>query len=400
MKKLIILICFINIRLLAQDNNININTLNAPSSPVFNLMGLNLTDIERPRDPTDFYASIRNASEGFTTLPKNYSLEFAPQWIFAGRNIKYSQFESNKIKDNIPQSLVVSIATGIHDKVDTSMYSRVGFGFKFSILRGTLSDEFIAQKNILDVSLADYNKKLAVTSQQFKASNPYYLELKKILLDESTSEEMKNLVTKKMEELLDNEFKKDSIKWNNESQNLRKQISKLDFKRTGFLLDFSGAMLVEYPTNQFSFQRIGRAGCWLTATYVPKNSKGFEGLAIARYMYSYNSFQFINGTDSFVFAKNKHYFDLGLKLNYSTPNGKLTAGIEGIARFISKTTNPYYKYSFNINYEVLPNKVISFSIGQDYTLKKPNITSSLSKSNLLIAMNLLLGFGNNRPISN
>lgn len=388
---------------MAQKEETPVNMLNAPSSTVFNLMGIESSEIVRPKDPTDLYVSIRNSSEGFSTLPKNYAVEFAPYWLFNGRNARLNSFESDSFKHSVLQTMVVSVATRIDEKIDVSNYSQVGAGIKFSLVRGKMSAKFKEQLTELDLQLKNHNSWLVSYMKKLEESNPEYQALiaKK---DQAVADNDLEALKKTSAEITDwqtahsKQINKDASYHTNR---IRKQIKKLDMKRVGWISEFNAAAVWEFPENNTSYSRMRKMGVWVTAGYTPKTASGFDALAMLRYIYSKDQANFFTELDTTLFSEYSNFLDVGAKLNYSTPNGKLSAGFEAVARIVSTKTPAFWKYDFNINYQLMPNKLLSFTIGQDYSMDDPSIGGdrSLSPNDLILALNLVLGFGNDRPIN-
>ena len=71
MKKVIFIISLIisNLTTLAQTglpDSVDLNLLNAPSNPAFNLMGISTNSIDKPTDLNSFRISVQNATNSFS----------------------------------------------------------------------------------------------------------------------------------------------------------------------------------------------------------------------------------------------------------------------------------------------------------------------------------------------
>src|SRR5262245_42359826 len=63
------------------DQPPSFNSLRTPTSPAFTLLGIEPTSVERPNTPSSLAASLLNQTAGFSTLPRDYALEFSPYWL-------------------------------------------------------------------------------------------------------------------------------------------------------------------------------------------------------------------------------------------------------------------------------------------------------------------------------
>jgi len=143
-KLLLLLLCFYFAGLKAQtDSTVTFDQLQVPSSPAFTILGISPNNIERPKNPTDFAFSLGNATSGFTAIPKDYAVEFAPFWIFGKKKATFREFISNTPKNNMAQTFTVSIATTTaKTQIDSSQIRKAGVGLKLSVFRGQPRDEF------------------------------------------------------------------------------------------------------------------------------------------------------------------------------------------------------------------------------------------------------------------
>ena len=144
------------------DTTVDLDILKAPTSVAFNLMGIAASDIERPTDLTSFAASLRNATNNFSKFPSSYSVEFAPAWLLRASNLTLDRYSSTQFRDVFSQSFNISIGftkqNSDEKEDDSSAFSKLGFGVKFSILRPKWTDKtqqlfdtiFYYQKNCIE----------------------------------------------------------------------------------------------------------------------------------------------------------------------------------------------------------------------------------------------------------
>ena len=121
-------------------DSVDLNLLNSPSNPAFNLMGVSTNAIDKPTDLNSFRISVQNATSSFTRFPSNYAVEFSPASLFDKKSQTLSKFNSTKFNDVFWQSFSVSFAytkSNFEDKEtdDSTSFTKLGIGLKFSLLR-------------------------------------------------------------------------------------------------------------------------------------------------------------------------------------------------------------------------------------------------------------------------
>jgi hypothetical protein len=292
MRKLLLLIlCSLSFSAFAQDSDVKVDQLTAPSSPGFLILGREVTNIEKPTNPTDLLVSMRNASSDFSTIPRNFALDFAPFWVFGGGKTNFEQMIGHKnVLNNILQSFQLSIATQTLEKENVDEDStQLGLGFKFSILRGKVSKKFIRRiEDEVQPLLIEANKMISKNIASLEQNDPVYLGILKAMetADSSTAEILALALQERSKELIEkNEDKLIEVEL---ADKLAQEV-KLD--RYGFKMDLAGGWAVSFPTQSFDNRELQRFGIWLTAGYEFEESAAQKGkwsvLGVARYLKNY-----------------------------------------------------------------------------------------------------------------
>ena len=386
----------------ALDNTVNLDLLEAPSSPAFNLLGISSSSIERPTSLNSFRLSIQNATSNFSKFPSNYAVEFAPASIFNIKNQTLDKFNSTKTKDVFWQSF--SIAFGLTrtnkndtEKDDSTMSTKLGIGIKFSIIRPHWDD---STQRYMD-SITKY---LDYTNGERKTWFLTYPEILKIdaliiavgnssLTLEKRIDSINVLNGNKtalQQSLVKNFTKVDSIA----SKNLQRLAKGLKITRKGIFLDFASGVVLDFPNDQFNNCIVAKAGGWLTGGYENGGNNGLSVLAIARYLYQPDK---IFADDSGkIKTKNISTFDGGSKLAFTGFQGKFSLSAEAIYRSVlnDNVIKPSWRFTFNAEYSVGFNQKLTFAIGK-------NFNGPITKSgNLIAALNFIKGFGgSNKKLS-
>ncbi|HKR04360.1 MAG TPA: hypothetical protein VJY62_06940 [Bacteroidia bacterium] len=384
------------------DTKVSLDQLQTPSSPAFNLLGIDPENIERPKNPTDFSLSLNNATQDFTTIPKSYAIEFAPYWTFDGRNSTFKDYISNKMGSNILQSLTISAGTTTKtSEIDSSEFYQIGFAVKFSIFRGNVTDDFKSWNDSATYYLGENAADHSRIYDRLKDADPLYNTLKALLIkaikDSLPSDELNTMLNKRVEELGDQATKiqKDSSKYN--FKRINELAGQTDFKRTGWKLDAAIGTVMDYPENTFQTCYVTKVGGWLTGGY--ESEKSINGLGVLRVMD--NIYQkYVNDSAEIVNDIRIASWDWGVRV-YKDITSKLTLSFEHITRVpISnnkKLDDNYISHPkvssrdvFSINYKVGKNQNVSFTYGKDFDNIK------IKEGNLVAALSFALGFGSSR----
>lgn len=374
------------------DSIISLDLMRVPSSPGFTILGINPTDVDRPTNPTDFWANIKKTSDNFSTLPKNYSIELAPLWLFSATK-KFKDFNENKFIPNVVQSWMISIATNTKEE-DSLNVTSFGVGTKISLARGHLDEKF---KNYRK-RLHEINKDLSELNEFVaKKKNEYYkgdAELQLIIqlaicdTNKSNITYYQDAIAKRQEFLL-NQFKeknKDSLE--QLSQTIKDSVANLKYKRIGFKLDIAGGFSMSSLYNNFDSLKVNKIGLWVTTGY--ESSEGINIFVIGRYLKNIDAS--VTDDSNTTEVKTFSNFDIGASISLDNLHGFSISG-EYIYRNYSSIENikSKYKLTLNVSYEVGKNQLLTFTFGRNFEGK------TKTGGNIIAALNLLLGFGSKRP---
>jgi hypothetical protein len=376
------------------DTSVTVNSLRAPSSPAFVIMGLQPSNIENPTDPADFIVSLRNATDNFSTLPRNFAMEFAPGWVFCGRKITYKNFQSNNIGQNIWQGSTISFGVNTLDLTDSTSITQSGFGFKMPIFRGNL-----------DSNYKDYHKKMTMAMAMLKVLNnsigdeaikrkdndPVLQLLNKQLLDPAITEAQITMIEVMMgnrNKQIDKEVTDEVGRQGTEIIDSLKLIAQsLEVRRWGFKLDLAGAMELDFLQQQFNNSKISKYGIWLTGGYEFEKMP-IVLLGVARFLNNPDQ-QYIK--DDSLVKKNNLEGDLGARLVIDNiKHFSISGEIVYRTSFNIPEIKPTWRYVLNIDYQFAFNKLLSFSFGRNFD------GTQIKGGTLVAALNLVLGFGSKR----
>lgn len=386
-----------------QDTTISLDLLRAPSSPGFVILGVEPSEIERPNTPNDFAISILNATNNLSALPKNYSLEFAPGWIFGGRHITFEDFASNNILPNIWQTWTMSLAVVTTDVDSNTQRTKMGFGIKASLFRGKFNKEFKKNSDKRFKQLAKYNTILKQSEDEAIKKDTLYRQLQASFdflrkkYEDNTDASLTDFYLKmlrgiteamqlRMAHIHSETIEKVSKEQKEILDSLRQAASEIKFDRWGPKLDVAGGLALDFPDRRLNFSKVLKAGFWLTGGFESEDK--WSVLGVGRLLV--NPKQEVSENDTTV-NKDIVNLDLGLKavidkiMNFSL-------SFEYILRkyYDVQDNSLKFKYDLSLGYELGKNKLLTFSIGRNFE----GITTT--GGNLIASLNLILGFGSKR----
>lgn len=367
------------------DSTMSFDLLLAPPAPGFVLLGIEPASVERPGAVTDLAVTILNQTDNLSVLPENFALEFAPYWLFAERGITYEKYANHKnIKSNFLQTLSFSVATAFNSETSPdSPSASIALGIRFSLLRGKIDSEFNDYADSLDTlykELDELNKKFEPEQRRRIKKDETIRKLEDEFLnaDAAIQPTIKPLIEAQVAQ------RKAEIKQQVEAEvreqhaenieSIKGLISRLRLRRIGWKLDVAGGAVADFPQRVFDDGSFSRWGAWLTGGY---EWRKWIALGVFRFLGNYDD-------------SDQSNFDLGGRLIFDNFK-KFSLSAEGVYRNLpnSSTDDNQWRLALIFDYAIAKNKSISFTVGRDFEGKQ--------SGNLISLVNLLLGFGSNRP---
>ncbi len=359
------------------------------TAPGFVLLGSEPATVERPGSVTDFILSIQNQTEDFSVLPKNYALELAPYWLLLGSHITYEQYVNGRnLMANMLQTLSLSVATvssTFEDSLGVSHdMTSLGFGFRFSLLRGKVEPSFQNYANRLD-SIYSISHTLSdrVTEEiekrlkndtvlcrldsvfQNAPDNARQLLIPIItVLQSQRQQEIKNEVEKEIREEYTSEFAR-----------ISGLVSRLQMRRVGWKLELAGGAAMDFPERTFDNSNWSKLGIWTTFGY-EQTHWGMLGLVR------------ILGDQ-----RNDDFSSIDIGSRFIIDNIRLMSiSVESVYRtfYASDKMDDTWRLAFMLDYPLGKNKSLSLVFGRDFEGSR--------SGNLISLINVVISLGSDRPI--
>lgn len=422
-----------------EDDKIDFSKLSSPSIPAFTILGVQPSEISRPKTLDELEASVYSnfSKDGNFTLPKNYALEFTPFWLKPKRTIDFESYISPIKGQSLVRNSAFSLASFEQKSYldSTKNNPRIGIGYrtmldKTKIIKskgyvtalGKLHCGLITGSSLLGgLSQLQHESKIAkkasdstyrhaINDSTIRAFFVEYIDKQKASLNDEGKALIDILAKKLVFETIDANKGKDGdhileqikLRFENDfneitkSKDLTDSLSKALDERYGFRLEMAAAITLDFPTNDVYFSKVPKFGIWFTPSYRLKGEKhkwlhNFELLAVGRYIKNYLP---NNYSDN---------YDLGAKVVFETGkfsiNGELiqrfqtvTISSETVNNVTTKTTESTqdFKATLNLNYALTQNIVLTYSFGKNYELNTGNSDNLIS----MLSLNYALGKAN------
>jgi hypothetical protein len=405
-----------NFILVAQQKDISeeFDLLKAPISPASNLLGFSQSEIDKPTDVSAFMTSIQTATNSFSQLPSNYAIDIAPFWLFKKNDlgdITTKGLSNSHGEKVLKQTLVLSFAVKNTDSVSNNFNPESTYaatGFRFSIYRGDYDSTTVNQlqkiailqqeklvlmkKNHIQVydnlpkeidSLKEKRKNI-FTGFDINDESKDNLLLGELLYKKANK--LDSIIAAKIEILLNDN--KDAKQFEKIDSKIKQLASKFQLARVNFTWDIAGGISAEFRNKNFNNSKVYNSGIWTTFGYTWEKSGSLLGLI--RYLYNPDKIfaldNQINEMDDIS------TIDTGIRYIIGKSQSKFNCSVEAIYR--SALSNDYnnssWRFMANADYAILKNQKLTFSFGRNYD------GTTTKDGNLIAALGLVFGFGNNR----
>ncbi|CAN5431478.1 hypothetical protein BH09BAC1_BH09BAC1_07960 [soil metagenome] len=351
-----------------EGNEIVLEDMKTPASPVFVLLGSEPTSITRPTTPRGLATSLLSNVGNGSFIP-DVSLDFAPFWLKSHPHLSFeeyynldiekggkpSKFGDRRFARDFKQTSNFSIAAGNLDK--SSNGSSLGIGYRVQLYKGQISHHMKSDWEFIDSIRQELdnlsNEGLVLSDLQQNIEGLIDADLDTLRNNES----LLNFIAQRIDILAnyppflsslsgfkDDDGKKafltnykylllgnDKVRGarinspdealalimhllqleNNKPKRIEaiQRFRDIDFNMRGWSVEFASASLLDFPTNDWSYSRISKFGAWFTVSYRPNKGKAehLEILAVARYLGVFGDTvsNMLDAGARFVFAKDK-----------------------------------------------------------------------------------------------
>lgn len=334
-------LCFTSTFCFAQNDSINLKELELPNSPGFILLDQAPASIERPNTPRAFTLSLFNSFSQSNGIPNNYAVEFTPFWFLKHPNMNALKYAGYKDRKPHPFSSIKMISLSMAyvnktDSISNKPINNIAFGARTTVLKlyskkhkeDIIAANFMAVKRLKGF---DYLLNQAGATPQLLIEDPAkYHELEseclKILADSNSTSPLAEVLKEKPR----------------------------------FAIEAATAYSMFFTNNNFSTNRFGRFGAWLTLNYSQNLNK-----EATNYINFYMVSRFLSdGTtlDSLNRYTVRNSFDIGGKLEVEFK--KLSIAFEYIYR-ANEVANTF-RSSGLLKYKIAENIYLTGALGKNF----------------------------------
>ncbi len=441
---IIIFLClFYKATLSQQVDEIKLEDLRTPTAPGFVLLGVEPTAVDKPTTPRDLASTLLSTFKEGKIAP-DFAIEFSPYWLCSHPYLTLldDYLNRNNVGRNIIQNFSISAASSeMNIKKDTTIITGtgVGFGFRTHILSQKAPEETrnylsklkqIYEVQFITLILLNVENKLE-DNQTVMDKNILLIYLKEVIdtylndpskfsslpLFKYSEKDKKKLFNQAYDELK-TRIEKETVNSQTDAEDLiskiiieyqRKKITgkvqelkDMNLNNSGFSLELAGGMVTTFVNGQTNQAYITKYGLWLTPCYslpLQKSTasiiKELNFIGVVRYLWNSN------------LVDSASYTDIGFRLMYESR--KISVSAEGLLRgqirsldkegtFRFSHTN---RFSFNLEYQIMNNIYITYSIGKDFEDKSISFSGEQEGNFFtLLGVNFALGRKENFKIEN
>lgn len=393
MKKLLLVLLAIPLgSLWSQDTvgtikDVKLDMLKTPSSAAFTVMGTTPTEIQQPSSAPEFVVAVQNASNSFSQFPNNFGFSVTPFWWTHGKTLSFDEDFSTENKltgRGLYRNMRVSggVVSGSDDNPDLWRY---GFGVQTNILSGKVDSE---KKEMYLQHLLRINKDMFERESRYYETFPKYVKINADIdsaLMAGDVEKIEKLQAQRdsLEEALKGGLDKVSV---TDSLEIWESFGQLDL-RYGWKWDLGAAMSYDFQGNKLDSSNMHRSGVWSNFGYSFKPGSKAQWTVLGAVRYFYYDQVFYQTEASSVLLNKMGVLDAGARVILDA--GKFSLSAEGLYRYgFEDVFESTYKLNAMVNYRFSENRMVYFSLGNDF-----NDTSVGGPEKLRVFVGLNLGLG-------
>ncbi len=247
----------------------SIDNIRTPNSPAFTVLGVQPTSIERPSTPADLTLALDNATEGFTSFPKNFAIEVSPYWMGkAARSTTWREDVDRSLEESLMRTLSLSFAT-TSKTIDEKEMRGLSYGVRCFLFSGKMAKKSVESIESIEKDLSNYSKAFqqANAEELRQLENVMQSEMIEALEDETKQQKILAEYNRRRSEL-----NQENVRRINELEATVDEDAVQQFapQREGFMLELAYAGAHQNSETDNDLQKRAQA-FWVTPSFTMNN---------------------------------------------------------------------------------------------------------------------------------
>lgn len=384
--------------------DVKLEMLQTPSNAAFTVMGTTPAEIQQPSTAPEFVFAVQNASNSFSAFPNNFGFSVTPYWWTHGKKLSFEEdFSSeNKVRAYRHLRLSGGVVSGVGD--DPNLW-RYGAGLQTTLLEGKVdsSIRMAYQRKLLQL-----NRRLYRDKEEYLQGSLAYREMEQKLEDKLLVLRDTNLTSTQRAELAKEiqalqAEQRELMETLNQEYDLQKTFSEADSlelynsfnaltNRYGWKWDAGIALAFDLQNNNLDSSSLYRSGLWSNLGYSFREGEKCQLSVVGAARYYYYDQVIYQLEGSTIAINDLGVVDGGLKVILDAE--KISLSFEGLYRYgLSNAFESTYKLNAMLNYRFAENRMIYFSVGNDF-----NDSSVGDPNQLRVFVGINLGFGDKTDV--
>jgi hypothetical protein len=339
--------------------------LRIPNTPAFSILEYEPSAVMRPNSAKKLSSDIMSSFDADGKLIMNLGMEVSPYWLKSRSELSREEYLDPGLMQLIAQTFTLSAAT-VKDTI--SGKNNLGFGLRFEVVKGKVSDEFkkaeaeeLEVETVIELVLNEGDRDVATLSEAIIRINN---AMKVRNISDSRISEVNQYMTTLAKEASmtpDAFFEKLANIYAEISRTNAISIRALENQRTGFGLEFAAASSL---VAEHAIQKLGRAGVWVNASYYMSPQDAWT--ITARQMWSSRDTTSVNTDVGLSYIRQEKEFNVSLEALarwYRTEVPDINQAGNSILSLEKEFT---YRVAAQLSYTLSKEISVNLSVGKDF----------------------------------
>lgn len=278
----------------------NFNSVRAPQTPAFTVLGVQPTAVERPNTLSDFSVAASNAITSFDSLPKGFTLEWAPYWVIGGNSVRLLSDTTRKVWQSLARTVSVSFASD-KVKVQEKEIAGLSWGLRTMLFSGYIPEENLQALAEREAILREFN--LIMINKSFNKDSLLAQKRTERLAACNNDSVCNERVLEWHRVQLGLLAKANAGTLAKDTTAMNKVKNDIAMRREGFMLELAIGSAYYSPNHTWEKLKFNNLGIWITPSYTEGN---WSAIGVTRYLMNADSSDSFEGGIRGMYS-NKRY---------------------------------------------------------------------------------------------